>query len=564
MKTYQINTNRSLKTPLRGKALMEQPILNKGTAFSQEERTKLGLHGLMPAGVDTLDQQVARIYRSYKKRSEDLSRHIFLRELQDRNETLFYRVILDHIGEMLPVIYTPVVGLACQHFHEIHRRSRGLFISYPERDYMDEMIANIELPDVKVIVVSDGERILGLGDQGIGGMGIPIGKISLYTACGGIFPGVCLPIILDTGTDNEERLKDPFYFGWRHKRIRGKEYDDFVDRFVKAILKRYPNVLLQWEDFAKDNARTLLDRYRDKCCTFNDDIQGTAAVTLAGILAGVKLKGSDITKEQVVIYGGGSAGTGIADDVVNEMIRKGLSEKEATGRIWMLNRRGLIHDGMTQVESAQKKYAQTKDAILKLNMDPSQEIRLEMVIEKVRPTILIGVSGNPKSFTESMIRTMAKHVQRPIIFPLSNPTSKCEAEPADLIAWTDGKGIIATGTAFPEVEYKEKIYQIGQCNNYYIFPAMGLAILASHAQRVTDGMFLAASEALATLSPLLKTEGAALFPGPSHVREIAKKLAFDVAKQAVKDKVAPVKTDDEILKAIQETFWMPEYRPLES
>ena len=564
MTYYEVAPDKSMKTQLRGRQILEHAILNKGTAFTPEERTKFHLHGLIPAAVETLDQQAGRMYQAYKKKTEDLSRHIFLRELQDRNEILYYRLLLDHIGEMLPMIYTPVVGVACQRFSEIYRRSRGLFISYPDRDRMEEMIGNIELPDVKVIVVSDGERILGLGDQGIGGMGIPIGKISLYSACGGIFPGFALPIILDTGTDNEERLKDPFYFGWRHKRVRGREYDEFVDRFVKAVLKRYPNVLLQWEDFAKDHARTLLDRYREQCCTFNDDIQGTAAIALAGILAGVKVNHGEITKQNVVIYGAGSAGTGIADEIANEMQRRGLSKQDSCHQIWMIDRHGLIHSGMSQLTPAQLPYAQIKEVVASLGMDPSKDIPLEDVVEKVRPTILIGVSGCPKVFTEKAIRTMAEYTERPIIFPLSNPTSQCEAVPADLISWTNGKALVATGTAFPDVEYKGKTYKIGQCNNYYIFPAMGLAILATKAKRVTDGMFLAASEGLGLLSPALQTEGAPLFPPPEQVREIAKKLAFIVAKQAMKEKVAPILDDDALHKAIDETFWVPKYSAIHS
>jgi malate dehydrogenase (oxaloacetate-decarboxylating) len=559
MSYYDIGSDRSLKTQLKGREVLEHPILNKGTAFSHEERTKFKLHGLIPAAIETLEQQAARVYEAYKKKTEDISRHIFLRELQDRNETVFYRLLTDHIGEMLPMIYTPVVGLACQRFSEIYRRSRGLFISFPERDRMEEIIANIELPDVAVIVVSDGERILGLGDQGIGGMGIPIGKISLYTACGGIFPGVALPIILDTGTDNEERLKDAFYFGWRHKRVRGKEYDDFVERFVTAILKRYPNVLLQWEDFAKEHARALLERYQGRCCTFNDDIQGTAAVALAGILAGVEINQGKITEQQVVIYGAGSAGTGIADEIASEMERKGLSSKDACHQIWLIDRHGLIHTGMTDLSPAQKKYAQVKEVVASMGMDPGKNITLEEVVEKARPTILIGVSGCAAVFTEKAIRAMAKNIERPIIFPLSNPTSKCEAAPSDLIAWTDGKALIATGTAYPDVAYKGKTYKIAQCNNYYIFPAMGLAVVASKAKRVTAGMFIAASEELASLSPALKDVGALLFPPPEEVREIAKKLALRIAKQAVKEKVAPTSSDEALQKAINDTFWIPKY-----
>lgn len=563
MSVFQIGPKGVLRTSLRGKWLLQNSILNKGTAFSQEERGQFGLIGLLPPESETLEQQLIRTYQAYKKKTTDLGRHIYLRALQDRDETLFYRLLIQHIGEMLPIVYTPVVGLACQHFHEIYRQPRGLFISYPERDRIDEMIANVDLPDVKVIVVSDGERILGLGDQGVGGMGIPIGKIALYTACGGIFPGVALPIILDTGTDNEERLQDPLYLGWRHKRIRGQEYDDFVDRFVKAVVKRYPNVLLQWEDFAKDHARALLERYQDKLCTFNDDIQGTAAVTLAGLLAAVKVNREALTEQQIVVYGGGSAGTGISDQIALGMTHHGLSKQEACRHIWMIDRHGLLHTGMKDLAPFQMPYAQPKEKILSLGMHLEKDIFLEEVMEKIKPHILIGVSGSPGVFTEKAIRAMAKWVKRPIIFPLSNPTSRCEATPFDLFQWTEGKALVATGTQFSDVFYKGKTFKIGQCNNYYIFPAMGLAILAAKAKSVTSGMFLAAAEGLANLSPALKNEEAPLFPAPEEVREIAKKLALLVGLEAQKEKVAPATSPEALQKAIEETFWEPSYSRLE-
>ncbi len=559
MNYYTIFSQHVCKTPLRGREVLEHSILNKGSAFSHEERAELRLHGLIPAAVETLEQQEARIYQAYQKKTEDLSRHIFLRELQDRNETLFYRLLTNHIQEMLPILYTPTVGVACQRFSEIYRRARGLFISFPEQERMEEMVANIALPDVKVIVVSDGERILGLGDQGIGGMGIPIGKTTLYTACGGIFPGVCLPVILDTGTDNEERLKDPFYFGWRHRRVRGKEYEDFVDRFVKAIIKRYPNVLLQWEDFAKENAGRLLEKYRDFCCTFNDDIQGTAAVALAGILAGVRANREKFQEQRFVIYGAGSAGTGIAAEIAGEMGRSGLAAQATCERIWMLDRRGLLHQGVGSLMDAQKPYAKSLKALQSLGMDGNRPILLEEVIEKVKPTVLIGVSGSAGAFTEKVVRTMAQFCHRPILFPLSNPSSHCEAHPSDLIQWTEGRARIATGTQFPDVPYRGNVYKIGQCNNYYIFPAMGLAIVAARIRRVTDGMFLASSEALSAFAPALQEEGAPLFPPPERVREISQKLAFLIAKQAMEEKQADVMTDEELHRAIQTVFWEPAY-----
>ncbi len=562
MEFFHLGKNHVLETSLKGRTLLNNPILNKGTAFSKEERTTFGLNGLLPPEMETIQTQEARAYDAYKRKKTDMGRHVYLRELQDRNETLFYRLLTHHISEMLPMVYTPVVGEACTRFHEIYRQSRGLFISYPEREKMDEIIGNIDLPDVKVIVVSDGERILGLGDQGVGGMGIPIGKISLYTACGGLFPAYGLPIILDTGTDNEERLKDPLYLGWRHRRIRGKEYDDFVDRFVQAILKRYPNVLLQWEDFAKDNARTLLDRYQNKLCTFNDDIQGTASVTLAGLLAAFKANQDSIEEQQIVIYGGGSAGTGIADQIVLALTHHGLSKQEACRHIWMIDRHGLLHTGMKDLAPFQIPYAQPKEAVSSIGMDASKDILLEQVIEHVHPHALIGVSGSPGVFTEKAIRLMAKYVSRPILFPLSNPDTRCEAKPSDLIEWTDGKALIATGTQFPDVSYKGKTIRIDQCNNYYIFPAMGLSVLASKAKRVTSNMFYAAAEGLAALSPVLKNPQANLFPRADQVRDVAKKLSLQIALQAQKDGVAPSMSMEELQKSVNEVFWEPAYFPL--
>jgi malate dehydrogenase (oxaloacetate-decarboxylating) len=553
------NGKKILQTSLKGQLLLKTSILNKGMAFSQKERNELGLNGLLPPDIEEMEIQLKRIYKAYQEKTSDIERHIFLRRWQDLNETLFYGLLVKHITEMLPIVYTPVVGLACQRFHQIYRQPRGLFIAYPNRDKIEEMLANVDLPDVKVIVVSDGERILGLGDQGTGGMGIPIGKISLYTACGGIFPGYALPIFLDTGTDNEERLEDPLYLGWRHHRVRGKEYEDFVDLFVQAVKKRFPNVLLQWEDFAKDHARLLLNRYQDQLCTFNDDIQGTAAVTVAGILSAVKVVGSTITQQNIVMYGAGSAGTGIADLIVLSMMRQGLSKEEACRRIWLIDQVGLLHEGIKDLAPSQIPYAQPVDRISQMKFNPSNSIGLEEVIQKVHPTILIGVSGCFGAFTENCVKTMAQFTPRPIIFPLSNPTSHCEAHPKDIIEWTEGKALIATGTQFSDVVYKGTTFQIGQCNNSFIFPAMGLGILASKANRVTSNMFLAAAEALSGLSPALKAKGASLFPLADQIRDVALHLAAAVGLQAQKDNVAPKTTPEELQVSIDENFWTPEY-----
>jgi malate dehydrogenase (oxaloacetate-decarboxylating) len=557
--TFSRQKNGKLKPQLKGRALLGYPLLNKGTAFTLQERHELGLLGILPPEVETMQQQLAKIYLAYKQKDTDLARYVFLRELQDRNETLFYRLIIDNIDEMLPVIYTPVVGLACQKFSEIYRGGRGLFISYPDRDRIEEIVDNIELPDVRVIVATDGERILGLGDQGIGGMGISIGKISLYTACGGVFPGSALPVILDTGTDNEDRLKDPFYFGWREKRVRGAAYEEFIDRFVKAITRKFPNVLIQWEDFAKNQARTLLDKYRNECCSFNDDIQGTAAVTLAGLLAGIKANQEKLTDQQIVIYGAGSAGTGIADQLVVAMQKMGLSAKEAASHIWMLNRHGLMHEETLDVSEAQRPYLQSKERLQKLKCNLAYPISLEEVIEKAHPHILIGVSSSPGAFTKKAIETMAQFVNKPIIFPLSNPDTKSEAQPSDLIAWTQGRALIATGTKFPDVSYQGQTYFIPQCNNYYIFPAVGLAILGAHIPRVSDTMLLAAAEELSNLSPALLHPGAPLFPPAKQVRQIAKQISIAVAMSAMKEGLI-AKQDPGALKAqLEDSWWDPEY-----
>lgn len=564
MTTFELIVNKStgkreIRTVLKGAALLANPKLNKSTAFSLEERERLGLFGLLPESLETLDAQINRCYLAYHSKLTDLGKHINLRALQDRNETLFYATLNKHIEEMLPIIYAPVVGAACQKYHEIYRVLRGLFVTYPQRDKIKQMLDNVDLPDVKVIVVSDGERILGLGDQGANGIGIPIGKITLYSSCGGINPVYGLPILLDTGTDNEVLLDHPLYVGWRHRRIRGQEYDDFIDAFIEAVLNKFPNVLLQWEDFARNNAQRLLDRYRDRICSFNDDIQGTAAVALAGLHAAVKATSSKLRDQKVVIFGAGSAGTGIAVQIVEAMTEEGLSEKEARENIWMIDRHGLIHSGMEDLTSYQRLLAQPTHKIMGWKVENRSHITLEDVVKHIHPSILIGVSAQFGVFTEAVVKEMARHVRNPIIFPLSNPPSKCEGDPVELIAWTEGRGLIATGTKFPDVEFEGKHYKIGQCNNYYIFPAMGLAVLASGARRVTDSMFLVAARALADFSPALINTADGLFPSPTQIHTISKKLAFLIGKEAIKEGIADIISDEELLLRIQESFWTPEY-----
>lgn len=553
----KVTAEQFYETDLHGRQIVDHAMLNKGTAFPKKEREELGLSGLLPTEVSTIEQQIKRMLIAYAQKGSSLEKHIFLRALQDRNETLFYRLISEHIEEMLPIIYTPTVGEACQKFHEIYRKSRGLFIAYPDKDRIDEILSNIDLPDVKVIVATDGERILGLGDQGAGGMGISIGKISLYSACGGLHPGHCLPIMLDVGTDNQERLNDPLYFGWHHKRIRGKDYEEFIESFVQAVLRKYPKALLQWEDIGKDHAHLLLNRYRDKICSFNDDIQGTAAVVLAGLIAAVKVKKERLCDQVILFQGAGSAGIGIAGLILDEMMNEGLSREEAQKRIWMVDIRGLLVENMEGLFEFQQPFVKRKEHIA--SWPKKENISLQETVDSLHPTVLIGVSACKGAFSETIVKSMHKHVDRPIILPLSNPSSHVEAEPKDLLRWTKGKAIIATGTPFVDVEIDDKIYRIGQCNNVYIYPGMGLGIMVSGAKRVSDSMIRTAAKALSELSPMLTDSHGSLFPHLHHMEKIAKTIAVSVAMQAVKEGLAEHCTVEKIVERVEAEFWRPHY-----
>jgi malate dehydrogenase (oxaloacetate-decarboxylating) len=546
-----------------GKDLMSNPTLNKGTAFTEEERTEFDLHGLLPPVVETLEQQCVRAYEAYKRKDDDLERHIFLRALQDTNETLFYALLYRHISEMAPIIYTPVVAQSSINFSHIYRRPRGLFLSYPLADKMDEIIENRPYRDVDVIVVTDGERVLGIGDQGAGGMSIPIGKLSLYTVIGGIDPKRTLPILLDVGTNNQERLKDPEYIGWRHERITGQPYWDFVDKFVSCIKRKLPNVLLQWEDFAKSHARPILDTYRDSLCTFNDDIQGTAAVTLGAIYKALKITGKKFSDQQIVILGAGSAGTGIAEYVLQAMIAEGMDEDKARCQFFILDSRGLLQTTRTGLSEVQQKFAHPYELTSGWKAREGK-LGLTEVIKNISATLLIGVSSQPNQFTESIVREMASKVDRPIIFPLSNPSDRAEAAPKDLIQWTEGHALIATGTEFPPVSFNDKIFKIAQCNNFYIFPAIGLAVVASEAKRVTDKMMIAAASALGNFQDAKGNNGgnaeSALLPPIENMRDVAIHVAIKVALQAQQDGVAPEMSEQKVSNQIQKQFWIPEYR----
>jgi len=552
------NGEETVEIDMNPKDILHDPLLNKGTGFTKEERIELGIHGLLPYHSSSLEEQVERRYHNFCSKKTDLEKHVFLTALQDRNETLFYRLVSEHAEEMLPYIYTPTVGDASLHYSYLYNQNRGTYLAYPYRDQMDEMIANIPQDDVDVVVVTDGGRILGLGDLGVGGMAIPVGKLSLYTLFGGIHPARTLPILLDVGTDNPTLLADPLYLGWQHERVKGKAYDDFIEQFVSALTKRFPNVLIQWEDFSKQNAQPLLDRYRDHFCCFNDDIQGTAGVVTAGIFAALKGIDGELKDQRMVIYGGGSAGIGVAHLVTQAMIKEGIPEETAKQAIYVLGRKGLAHTQSEELDDLKKRFMQPYEEIQKWDVKDPQNITLMEVVRHAKPTILIGTSAQPSSFSEPIITEMKKHVARPIIFPLSNPTSKCEALPEDLLKWTQGQALIATGSPFKPVSYENKTIPIGQCNNVFIFPGVGLGVLASKAERVTDGMFLKAAEVLSTFAPILNNPFDSLFPRIKELPFISQKIALAVAEKAVEEGVAKNAPDD-LKAAVKKAQWTPKY-----
>lgn len=555
----ECESKRPLYIPYTGSILLEFSLLNKGSAFTEDERSHFNLHGLLPKEVETIEAQTQRAYQQYQALNNDNDKHIYLRSIQDTNETLFYRLLDTHLSEMMPIIYTPTVGEACKNFSAIYRPARGLFISYPNRVHIDDMLQNATKQNVKVIVVTDGERILGLGDQGIGGMGIPIGNLSLYTACAGISPAYTLPVVLDVGTNNEKLQSDPLYMGWKHRRIADDNYDAFVDLFIQAIKRRWPNVLLQFEDFAQKNATRLLNRYRDELCCFNDDIQGTAAVTLGSLIAASRAAGCQLRDQTVAILGAGSAGCGIAEQIIAQMMSEGLSEVEARARIFMVDRSGLMTDKSSHLLDFQSKLQQSSDKLQSWGL-PVDKISLLDVIREAKPTVLIGVSGQPGLFDEKLIRAMCHDCKRPIIMPLSNPTSKVEALPEDIITWTEGSAIVATGSPFPPVSYKGQLYPIAQCNNSYIFPGIGLGVLASNARKITDGMLMAASLALADLSPLAIDGKGALLPDINDIQKVSKEIAMRVGKKAQAEGVAIMVSEQALAESIKSNYWRPQYR----
>jgi malate dehydrogenase (oxaloacetate-decarboxylating) len=552
-----------LQVPLRGAALLRHPVYTKGSAFTPEERVAFGLEGLLPAHSSTMGQQERRAYENIARKQDPLEKYIGLAALQDRNEHLFYRLLVDYAEEFLPIVYTPTVGRACQEYSHIFRRGRGLWITPAHRGRIHEVLADAPYGDVRLIVVTDNERILGLGDQGAGGMGIPIGKLSLYTAAAGIPPWQTLPVSLDVGTDNPALLKDDLYLGWRFPRLRGAEYDALVDEFVHAVKRRFPRALLQWEDFKKANAFRLLDRYRGVITCFNDDIQGTAAVAVAGLLAGVRATGTPLTEQRVVILGAGAAGIGIARLLRDTFRRAGLGGDGLARAIANLDSEGLLVDDRPIRDEHKRDFAWPAWQAEWFGLGAGERRDLLAVVRAVRPTMLIGTSGEPGTFTEEVIREMASGVERPLVFPMSNPTSKSEAVPADVIRWTGGRALVATGSPFDPVPWESGAITIGQGNNAFVFPGMGLGVLVSEATEVRESMFAAAARQLAASVTDEELAAGSLFPRVRDLRRVTAGIAAAVVREARDCGAGRAFRDDEIAALVARAMWDPSYLPLD-
>lgn len=539
-----------VKPESSGIDILQDPMLNKGTAFSEEEREALGLRGLLPPRVFGIPDQEKRVLENYNRKTTDIEKYIYMMSLQDRNETLFYRVVIDNIDEMMPIIYTPTVGQGCQEYGHIWRRPRGLFITANDRGQMADILRNWPQKEVGIIVVTDGERILGLGDLGAHGMGIPVGKLSLYTACAGVHPSICLPITLDVGTNNEDFLRDPLYLGLLQHRPRGEEYDEFIDEFVMAALEVFPRTLIQFEDFSNLNAFRLLRKYRDKVCAFNDDIQGTAGVILAGLISALRITGGELTDQTILFFGAGEAGIGIGDLVVSTMVEQGLSREEAMRRCWFVDSKGLVVKSRDNLQEHKLPYAHDFEFL------PD----LLSALEVLQPTALMGVSGQPQTFTQSVVEAMARFNERPIVFALSNPTSKAECTAEQAYSWTEGRGIYASGSPFDPVTLEGKTYVPGQGNNAYVFPGVGLGVIACGARHVTDEMFFAAAKALANEVSEEDLAKGCVYPPLPKIRHVSAVIAVAVARVAYESGLATKPEPEDLLAYMKSQQYEPEYK----
>jgi malic enzyme len=551
-----------IQTRKRGAWLLDNPSTNKGLAFSREERRALGIEGLLPSQVLAIEQQVELELEHLRAKTDDLEKYIGLTSLQDRNEVLFYRVLVENLEELLPIVYTPTVGLACQRFSHILRSARGIWITPENVGRVHDVLSNAPFRDIRLLVVTDNERILGLGDLGAGGMGIPVGKLALYVAGSGIHPSKCLPVSLDVGTNNEALLADPLYNGWRERRLTGEAYFEFVEKFVQGVRDVFPRAVIQWEDFAKTHSFALLERYRQRIPSFNDDIQGTAAVTLGGILAALRITGQTIRDQRVLFIGAGGACTGIARLTAAAMRKAGAGDDEVHGALAAFDSHGLLHEGREIREPFKREFAMSKACLDAYGIDPSTSPTPAEVIERFRPSVLVGATATAGAFTREMVEAMARHVERPLILPLSNPTSKSECTPRDALAWSDGRAIVATGSPFEDVVHAGRRHVIGQGNNAFIFPGVGLGAIVSGAREIPDAIFGAAAETLAGCVGAERLAQGAIYPSQSELREVSFRIACAVVRVARESGLGRAIPDDEIEAAVRSAVWYPRYVPI--
>lgn len=559
MNQFQVTKDGEIKTTLRGLELLSTPFLNKGVAFTQEERKELGLEGFLPPKILTIEEQARRAYEQFSSQPDELSKNVYLTALHDRNETLFYRLLNDHLGEMLPIVYTPTVGTAIQRYSHEYRKPRGLYLSIDDPEGMRTAFQQFgKNENIDLIVATDAEGILGIGDWGVGGIAISVGKLAVYTALAGIDPSRVLAVVLDAGTNQESLLNDPLYVGNQHSRVRGEKYDRFIDEYVSLARETFPNAL-HWEDFGTANARGILKRYKDKVCTFNDDIQGTGAVSLAAVLACAKASKVPLKEHKVVVFGAGTAGIGIAEQLREAMVHDGLSQEESYSHFWCIDRNGLLTDDMKDLRDFQVPYARPADEVKEYSRaGEGGSIDLAETVRQAKPTILIGTSTVSGAFTEEIVKEMASHVKRPAILPMSNPTTLSEAKPEDLIKWTEGRALVTTGSPFPPVAYNGVTYHIGQANNALVFPGLGLGTIVTKARLITDNMFVACANAIAGMVDVGKP-GAPMLPKVEDLRTVSATVAVAVAKAAIQDGVAETEPED-LIQTVQDAMWHPVYK----